>query len=517
MYRRVNYSGLIVAGIGFFLTRFTVTLAVYEDPLSFYLGGIVPLALGLGLAAFGVALTVADIDPSLVRTTAIWCVVGAGTMLCLVILTLLGSNTASGGLPDLSTVRSQAYLSNFLIGGSVGGTLTGLYAARTRRQRQELQHQANSLVVLNQLLRHEILNAIQIIQGYAETTSVDDATVQRVIKDQATIITQSVDGVREFTRRTGRSEKLTLKDCLSQSIETVTDRHPAASISADAVPESVLILGDPRLTEAFTHLLENAIVHGGDQSPTVDVTMTGTSVRVRIADAGAGLSQDQQALLETGDITAFDNPGTGFGLSMVQLLVADSNGTIETTVDDTGTTITVVLPRAAPEESGLPTGHSTLVGIRPAVPELVVAVVAAVIAGIFYGVSSEVLGGSVAGIGVFYGTPDVVVGWLTHLFHSIVFGFVFVGIVSRLPARYRARTTVYVAVGIGWGIVLWVFAAGLIAPFWLRLLGIPVSIPSFSGVLLVNHVVWGISLSLLTVWGDRYVSPWLAQISTLSR
>lgn len=38
---RVNYSGLVVAGIGFFLTRFTVTLA-FEDPVRFYLAGVVP-------------------------------------------------------------------------------------------------------------------------------------------------------------------------------------------------------------------------------------------------------------------------------------------------------------------------------------------------------------------------------------------------------------------------------------------------------------------------------------------
>jgi hypothetical protein len=120
---RVNYSGLVIAGVGFFLTRFTVSLALYEDPIRFYLAGVVPLVLGLGLAAFGVALTVADVDAALVRTTALWCVIGAGTMFVFVVLTLLGST--AGSMPNLEAVRSQVYLSNFLIGGSIAARLPG--------------------------------------------------------------------------------------------------------------------------------------------------------------------------------------------------------------------------------------------------------------------------------------------------------------------------------------------------------------------------------------------------------
>jgi len=36
----LNYSGFVIAGIGFFLTRFTVTLAVSNDPLGSTLPGL---------------------------------------------------------------------------------------------------------------------------------------------------------------------------------------------------------------------------------------------------------------------------------------------------------------------------------------------------------------------------------------------------------------------------------------------------------------------------------------------
>ena len=59
--------------------------------MRFFVADVVPLALELGLAAFGVALAVSDVDAAVARTTALWCVVGTGTMLVLVAVALAGS------------------------------------------------------------------------------------------------------------------------------------------------------------------------------------------------------------------------------------------------------------------------------------------------------------------------------------------------------------------------------------------------------------------------------------------
>jgi two-component system OmpR family sensor kinase len=514
--KSLNYSGFVVAGAGFFLTRFTVTVAIYEDPVRFYLAGVVPLVLGLGLAAFGVALAVADVDRPLVRTTALWCLVGLGTMLGLVVLTLSGSS------PDdatLEAIRSQAYLSNFLIGGSVGGTLTGLYAARNRRQRTELEQQANRLVTLNRILRDEVLNSVSAIRGYTQvdrTTSPDPMTV---IDEQSRAIQQTIEEVKYLTRRTrggtGAGVPIDLETCLAESVETVTDRHPEASVSVESLPEGAAVRANERLSQVFTHLLENAVVHGDDDTPRVAVTATRSTVAVSVTDDGPGLPETQQALLERGDITEFDDPTTGFGLNIVRLLVESSGGTVEADAGAAGTTVTVTLPRSDTSVPGAGPNRRDLTAVRPALPHLVVAFVAAVLAGVPYGIASELLGGSVAGIGVFYGATDLVVGWLTHEFHSVVFGFVYVGLLSVVLERYRDTVATYVAVGVAWALTLWVVAAGIIAPIWLRLLGISAAIPNVSVPLLVSHLAWGISLSLLTAWGYTYVAPRLDD--TLSR
>ena len=512
MGRRVNFSGLVIAGIGFFLTRFTVSLAISGGPVQFLLSGIVPLALGLGLAAFGVALTVADVEARLVRTTAAWCVAGTGGMLVLVVLTILGDPEMSSAL---ETIRAQAHFSTFLIGGSVGGTFTGLYAARNRRQRTTVQREANRLVVLNRILRHEVLNALTPIRGFGALDGGDHPEARQVIEDRADDIEATVEEISYLTKRAGHEGPVgvpvDLATTIDESVATVTERH-AVTVETPVVPDHVRVAANDRLTDVVTQLLENAVVHGGDETPALEVSASQRQVRVRVIDEGDGLPESQRRLLETGDIEEYDDPRVGYGLNVVRLLIESYGGAIETDRTDGETRITVVLPRVNDGGPGVEASTSSLAGIRPDVPNLVVTLIASLLAGVAYGLVAESTGGSVAGIGVFYGNPEPVVGWLTHEFHSVVFGFVFAGLVSLVPREYGDRTLTNVAVATGWGLAVWIGAAGVVAPVWLRLLGIGAPLPNLTASLLLNHLAWGVSLGLFATWGQRYLTPWLSVI-----
>jgi two-component system OmpR family sensor kinase len=511
---RLNYSGLVIAGIGFVLTRFTVTLALYDDPIRFYFAGVIPLLLGLGLAAFGVALVVADVEPVLVRRTAWWCLIGTGTMLLLAVLTVIGYS--GGQLPAMVTIQSELYLSNFLIGGAIGGTLTGLYAARTRRQQRDVKRLANRLEALNRMLRHEILNAVTIIRGYASLSDETHDDSAEMVREHSDAITATVDQVTYLTRSAKREPSQSTTDLgtrLQHSVETVRDRYPDATITVSQIPDECSVRANERLEQVFTHLLENAITHTNAEAPTVavDVAVTATGVDISVQDSGPGLPEAQQALLETGDITDFDDPDDGYGLNVVRLLVESFGGSIETDVTADGTTITVSLASGERQASGVEPSRTQLSGLALDSSHLGVTLGASILAGVAYGLVAEWLGGSVAAIGVFYGISDPVVGWLTHEFHSAVFAFVFAAFVSFTPDRFRDHVPAYIGIGIAWALVLWVGAAGFVAPVWLTLLGRPVPIPNISVMLLWSHLAWGVSLGVLTALGYRHVTPLVAR------
>jgi ABC-type uncharacterized transport system permease subunit len=113
-------------------------------------------------------------------------------------------------------------------------------------------------------------------------------------------------------------------------------------------------------------------------------------------------------------------------------------------------------------------------------------------------------------IGSLYGVQTPSVGWITHLFHSAVFGLLFAALCATPPIdRFVSGPLRAGFVGIGWGTILWLVAAGLFMPVWLSLLGVPTRIPTLSLAGFVGHALWGVVLGVAyweigdLGWGDR--------------
>ena len=497
--------GLWVAAIGFFVTRFTVTLAAYDDPTRFLLGGIVPLVLGLVLAAFGVALVVGSFEPRFILTTAAWTTIGAVTMFGLILLTVFGSNPE--GIQALAAIRQNTYLANFLIGGSVGGTLTGVYAALNNRYQLRLEQQANRLVVLNRILRDEMLNAVAVIRGNAEQVragaepgSADRALA--LIEDRSAEIVSTIDEIKYLTQSvdaTGTEfSAIPLDQSVSDAVESARSQFPEATFEYDAGDAAdVSVWANSRLTFVLENLLENAVVHNDAERPRVDVELEAGEAQAcfRITDNGPGLPPAERATLERGEIEDLEDPASGFGLNLVRLLVEQYNGAVETTVSADGTTVEVALARA----DGRSPPVTNPIDVRSYgvdIDQLGVAIVAAVVAGGLMGLIIQGIAGVVPVIGALYGVKDPVVGWITHEFHSIVFGIIFAGLVATAPTAYKGRLVGRVGIGILWGLFLYFFAAGVVMPLWLRLVGLPAPLPSLTPASFVGHTVWGVVLGV---------------------
>jgi uncharacterized membrane protein YagU involved in acid resistance len=369
------------------------------------------------------------------------------------------------------------------------------------------------MVVLNHLFRDAVLNALTAIRGHLQLLGEDAdretrARAVEVIDGQTASLEDSVEDVRHLARGktdpTHGLEPIALDDELEACLASAREEFPAARIDVDGELPAVSVRADALLGRVFELLVENAVVHSDAATPEVTITAgrEGGTVRVSIADNGPGLPRAQQGMLAAGTVEEFDDPSTGFGLNVATLLAESYRGHLDATVTEAGTTLDVVLPIAAAETArpGAPSAHGTADvgrttgGSGVAKDSLALASGAAVVAGVVMGLLLGAMGGSVPVIGALYGVADPVVGWLTHEFHSVVFGVLYLVVLAVAPRAWRESHVGRIGLGACWGAALWLFAAGMVMPLWLQLVGIPASLPTLTLPSLLGHLVWGASL-----------------------
>jgi two-component system OmpR family sensor kinase len=482
-----RYSGALVALVGFGITRLLVVDAVRtEAALSFLLAGLVPLVVGLGLTVFGVALAVGAFSRDYARTVARWCLAGTLAMGLVVLVTALDPF-----LRGMAMTRAvpRALVGNVLLGGAVGGVLIGDRSATNRRQRREIRRQANRGTLLTRLLRHEVINAVTIIGGHVDLLTDTDDTQESSVEavGRATRrIESAVETVETLAHGPDELEQVDLTAAVEDEVAAVRDQFPGVTVALDA-PERVRCAADDRLRLVVGELLSNAAEPYDSSRVEVEVGTTSTEAAVTVRDDGHGMSAEYQELLTARAFPEYDDPSSGFGLQIVRMLVTRYDGRIHVDdgIDGAGTAVTVALPRTDARRE--PTR-----AVEVTFPNLYRGVVAGVVAGVSMGGFYAITTDTIPVIGALYGVSDPVIGWVAHLFHSVVFALLFVAGRSYVSARRQVRGAFEsVVVGMTWGVALWLVAAGVVMPLWLRAVGVASSFPELPPVGLVAHLLWG--------------------------
>jgi PAS domain S-box-containing protein len=210
-------------------------------------------------------------------------------------------------------------------------TISGyLINARDITARKESQQQA---MVLNRILRHNLRNDLNVIQGYAEALT--DPDPAQIAPSAEAIVSKTHDilDVTSYTQdintRYVSQEQTNLIQLVEQEIEALDERYPEATFDIE-LPEQLFVISSPKVGLAVNHVLTNAIEHNDSDSPRVTIRVQSSSsedgyVVLTIADNGPGIpAQEQEVLLEGKEEPL--KHGSGLGLWIVNWIITRSGG-----------------------------------------------------------------------------------------------------------------------------------------------------------------------------------------------
>lgn len=227
------------------------------------------------------------------------------------------------------------------------------------RTEEELTLRANSISVLSRVLRHNLRNKMGIVRGRIRMLL--DSLPEDSHSDFDEQLLANIDDIIALGDKARKLENVVSTqfdrepvslESLLDHLTTVVETHDTdAKLTAEGATD-ITFEAMPSFELALTELVENSLTHAEDPSVVVRVEATPETVSLSVIDNGPGLPEQEQRVLNDGIETPLVH-GSGLGLWMVHWIVTTHDGSIDTTVTDEGTTMTVTLPRVRTDPSSV--------------------------------------------------------------------------------------------------------------------------------------------------------------------
>lgn len=229
-----------------------------------------------------------------------------------------------------------------------------------KKYERRLEEQRDNLEVLNQIVRHDIRNDLQVVLAGVELLE------EHVDEDGLSSLEMAMDGARNAVELTNTArdmaevmlrteadhEAIALRRTLKRQIDELESEHPAAEVEIDGTIPHVAVQANELLDSVFRNLLKNAVQHNDKSVPEITVfgETTDDAVVVRIADNGPGIRDTQKDQIFGKGEKGLNSEGTGIGLYLVHTLVESYGGDVWVEDNDPeGSVFYVELPQSNTE------------------------------------------------------------------------------------------------------------------------------------------------------------------------
>ena len=188
---------------------------------------------------------------------------------------------------------------------------------RVERQRQ--------LDKLGRYLRHNIRNNMNVISGFADLIQSDGepplTTYAERIEQTASKLMENTETQREIAkilREEPASKSVEVVSLLETIVTELREQYPNSELTVTG-PDAITVRATDEVTLALTELIENALEHTDNSSPTVsvDISATDGSVAITITDNGPGIPEMEKRILMGAAVEQPTYHSQGLGLWLI--------------------------------------------------------------------------------------------------------------------------------------------------------------------------------------------------------
>lgn len=279
------------------------------------------------------------------------------------------SDTIRGGIKDVLDGSRQRFMHDYPVSESDETQWVMLHVSSMTQNGQrygvirhfDMTQPKQRLKVLNRIIRHDMANKLNIVNGYAESLrraveigEEGDVAVSKInnATDSILELSQKIREVDSALDGTVQSS-VPLNEAVENSVRRVCSQNQEAEISVN-MPESMCVYAGATLENALYELLENSVKHSSQEPPVVSIVVEETNgvVTIQIEDNGPGLTTRQKQLLNREQQITQVEHATGLGLWFVLWLVDRFDGSLEFEErEDEGLRVTMQLEAASCGES----------------------------------------------------------------------------------------------------------------------------------------------------------------------
>ena len=188
---------------------------------------------------------------------------------------------------------------------------------------------------LHRLLRHDIANKSQVIQGYIELIEKNQITqkdreilnkIMKAAEEQKNIINK-VRTLRKIKKE--ETKPINIKNPIKSAVEENIVQANQKNIKIKYKERDIEAIAGELLREVINNLIQNAIQHAEPNQIEIKTQETPEKTKIKIEDDGKGIPKEKKKKIFEKGIKSGENAGSGLGLYLAKEITSSYGGEIE--------------------------------------------------------------------------------------------------------------------------------------------------------------------------------------------